>query len=207
MSRSTSPSGDAVDGPRVVVLGPPGSGKGTHARRLAARYNTPHLSTGAMLRRAIAASSPLGIRVAPVVRAGRLVDDAAIVDLVRAAILSPAAGHGWILDGAPRSVEQAQLLRPVFEAAGATRVIAIALEVPESELRRRLAERGAHHGRADDAADVIVQRFEVWAATGPALLEWYERRGMLERVDGMGPVDDVFARVVTAVERRHTPAA
>jgi adenylate kinase len=95
----------------------------------------------------------------------------------------------------------------VFEAAGATRVIAIALEVPESELRRRLAERGAHHGRADDAADVIVQRFEVWAATGPALLEWYERRGMLERVDGMGPVDDVFARVVTAVERRHTPAA
>ena len=199
---SMSPSGDAVDGLRIVVLGPPGSGKGTHARWLAERYDILHLSTGAMLRREMAADSPLGVRVASAVRAGRLVDDAAIVDLVRTAITSPAARLGWVLDGAPRSVEQARLLTPVFEAVGAMRVIAIALDVPEAELRRRLAERGDREGRADDAPEVIEQRFEVWSATGPALLTWYERRRTLELVDGVGSVEDVAARVVAAVERR-----
>jgi adenylate kinase len=76
------------------------------------------------------------------------------------------------------------------------------LDVPEHELRRRLAERGEREGRSDDDPDVIEQRFEVWAATGPELLEWYERRSLLERVNGVGSVDDVFARVVAAVERR-----
>ena len=141
MNLPMSSSIEAVDGPRVVMLGPPGSGKGTHARLLAERFNIPHLSTGALLRREMAAGSSLGVRVTAAVDAGQLVDDAAIIDLVRTAITSPAALHGWILDGAPRSVEQAQLLTPVFEAAGGTRVIAIALDVPEAELRHRLAER------------------------------------------------------------------
>ena len=204
MSVSMSPSLDAVEGPHVVVLGPPGSGKGTHARRLAERYNVVHLSTGALLRREMAAASPLGVRVAPTVRAGQLVDDAAIAELVRMGITSPAAAHGWVLDGAPRTVGQAQLLTPVFAAAGAPSVVAIALDVPEPELRRRLTERGEREGRSDDAPDVIEQRFEVWAATGPALLEWYERRSTLARVNGVGSVDDVFSRVVAAVERRLT---
>ena len=197
----TSSSNEAVDGPRVVMLGPPGSGKGTHARLLAERFNIPHLSTGAMLRSEIAAASTLGLRVAATVDAGQLVDGAAIIDLIRTAITSPDALHGWILDGAPRSVEQAQLLKPVFDAAGVARVIVIALDVPAAELRRRLAERGKREGRADDAPEIIVQRFVVWAATGPAPLVWYERRGMLQLVDGMGSPQDVASRVVAAVER------
>ena len=196
MNLPMSSSNGAIDGPRVLMLGPPGSGKGTHARVLAERFNIPHLSTGAMLRGEMAAASPLGLRVAAAVDAGQLVDDASIIDLVRTVIGSPAAFHGWILDGAPRSVEQAQLLTPVFEAAGVGRVIAIALDVPEAELRRRLAERGKREGRADDAPEIISQRFAVWAATGPALLAWYEQRGMLQLVDGVGPLRDVASRVI-----------
>ena len=204
MSLSMSPSDDAVGGPWIVVLGPPGSGKGTHARRLAERYDVLHLSTGALLRREMTAASPLGVRVASTVLACQLVDDAAIVELVRAGITSPAARRGWVLDGAPRSVGQAQLLTPVFAGAGASSVIAVALDVPEPELRLRLAQRGEREGRADDTPAVVEQRLEVWAATGPALLEWYGQRSMLARVNGVGSVDEVFARVVAAVERRLT---
>jgi adenylate kinase len=202
MNLPMSSSLEDVDGPRVVMLGPPGSGKGTHARLLAERFNIPHLSTGALLRREMAAGSSLGVRVAAAVDAGQLVDDAAIIDLVRTAITSPAALHGWILDGAPRSVEQAQLLTPVFEAAGGTRIIAIALDVPEAELRHRLAERRTREGRSDDAPEIISQRFGVWATTGQALLAWYERSGMLQLVNGTGSVQDVASRVIAAVELR-----
>lgn len=201
MSQPT-PSTPRVEAPRIVMLGPPGSGKGTHARLLAERLDIPHMSTGSLLRREIAAGSPLGRRVEATVNAGQLVDDATIVDLVRSAIASLAGGEGWILDGAPRSIEQAQLLADVFEAAGVEQLVAIALEVPEEVLRQRLLERGKRRGRADDAPEVISERFEVWAATGPALLTWYEQRGMLEQVDGTGSIEDVASKVAAAVDRR-----
>ena len=204
MNLPKSSSNEAVAGPRVVMLGPPGSGKGTHARMLAERFNIPHLSTGALLRREMAAGSSLGVRVAAAVDAGQLVDDLDIVDLVRRAITSPAAEHGWILDGAPRSVEQAQLLTPVFEAAGVAQVIAVALEVSESELRRRLAERRTREGRTDDEPEIVLQRFKVWAATGPALLDWYERNGTLRLVNGMGSPQAVASKVLEAVEHGTT---
>ena len=101
MNLPMSSPNEAIAGPRVVMLGPPGSGKGTHASLLAERFNIPHLSTGAMLRREMAAASPLGVRVAVTVDAGQLVDDAAIIELVRAAITSRCPSR-WILDGAPR---------------------------------------------------------------------------------------------------------
>jgi adenylate kinase len=183
------------------MLGAPGSGKGTHARLLAEHFSVPHLSTGAILRREIAAGSVLGSEVAAAVEAGELVDDAVIAELVGRAVSSDDARHGWILDGAPRSVAQARLIAPCLEPSGSGAVIAVVLDVPEPELRRRLSERGARERRADDAPEVVARRFDVWAVTGPALLEWFARRGILHRIDGTGSVDDVARSVTDEVER------
>lgn len=194
------PSTDApIEGPRVVMLGPPGSGKGTHSRALATHFSVPHVSTGALLRREIDIGSALGRRVAAAVTAGELVGDAAIVELVRAALDPSAAPTGWVLDGAPRTVNQARLLAPVIEHPGPMNAVAIALEVSEAELRDRLLLRGQREGRTDDEPEVILHRLALWLATGPPLLDWYERRGMLRRVDGEGSVDDVSARVIATV--------
>lgn len=183
------------------MLGPPGSGKGTHARVLSEHFSVPHLSTGAMLRGAIRAGSRLGDDVAAAVRAGELVDDEVIADLVDEVLASSSASSGWVLDGAPRSVAQARLLAPILESHGAASVIAIALDVPEHELRQRLLDRGEREGRADDRPEVVAHRLRLWAATGPPLLEWYDTRGMLHVVDGVGPVPDVSSRVIAAVAR------
>jgi len=183
------------------MLGAPGSGKGTHARLLAEHFSVPHLSTGAMLRREIAAGTALGSEVAGAVEAGELVDDAVIADLVGRAVTSSDARRGWILDGAPRSVAQAELIAPCLESSGAGPVIAVLLDVPEPELRRRLTERAARERRADDAPEVVARRFDVWAVTGPPLIDWFARRTILHRVDGTGSVDDVARRLIDEVER------
>ena len=175
--------------PRIVMLGPPGSGKGTHARLLAERLDIPHLSTGSMLRREIAAGSSLGLRVEATVNAGQLVDDAIIVDLVRSAIASLGANDGWILDGAPRSIEQATKLSDAFSALGIERVVAIALEVPEEVLRQRLLARGEREGRADDAPPPLRPVAQLHAPVRP------------RRPHGRGLVATAVSRVRLNVER------
>jgi adenylate kinase len=186
---------------RVVMLGAPGSGKGTHARLLAEHFSVPHLSTGAMLRREISAGTAVGSEVAAAVEAGELVDDALIADLVGRAVSSNDARHGWILDGAPRSVAQAELIAPCLESSGSGPVIAILLDVPEPELQRRLTERAAREGRADDAPEVVARRFDVWGVTGPPLIDWFAQRTIVHRIDGTGSADDVARRVVDEVQR------
>lgn len=198
-------SGGPVDGTRVVMLGPPGSGKGTVARALAAHFGVPHVSTGALLRREIAASSALGRRVAAAVDAGELVDDDAIIEIVRVALDPATAPDGWVLDGTPRTIEQARLLAPVIEA-GPGRVVAIALEVGDLELQERLLERGRRESRSDDAPEVVLHRLAVWKDTSQPLLDWYDRRGTLHRVDGTGSVSEVCARVIAAVTQAAAPA-
>jgi adenylate kinase len=168
---------------------------------LAEHFSVPHLSTGAILRREIAAGSALGSEVAAAVEAGELVDDAVIANLVGRAVSSDDARHGWILDGAPRSVAQAELIAPCLAPYGSGVVTAVVLDVPEPELRRRLSERGGRERRADDAPEVVARRFDVWAATGPPLLDWFARRAILHRIDGTGSVDDVARRVIVEVER------
>lgn len=180
----------------VVMLGPPGSGKGTHARTLATRLAIPHISTGALLRQEIEAQTTLGQRVADVVRGGGLVADEDIVDIVQRTLVS--AVEGWILDGAPRTVRQAELLAPLIEADSPA--IVLALEVDHDELRRRLDRRRTHEQRADDDPHVVEERIAQWSETWPRLADRYARRGMLVRVDGMGTVSETSARVSDAVD-------
>lgn len=181
--------------PRLVIIGPPGSGKGTHARALAARWSIPHVSTGALLRREIDAKTEVGRRVADTVRAGGLVADELIVELVERALAEAPAG--WILDGAPRTTRQADLLASRIEDQTA---IVISLEVAPDELRRRLSLRRDEEGRADDAADVVEERLALWAQTGPLLIDRYARSGLLVGVDAAGTIAETSARVLRAVD-------
>ena len=171
---------------KVVMLGPPGSGKGTHAVQLAQRLSVPHISTGALLRDEIAARTRLGRQVADAVRSGLFVTDEAIVELIEQRIDSRTDVDGWILDGAPRTLSQAELLAPLIE--GDDPAIVIALDVDNDELRRRLGRRRTDEQRADDDPGVVEDRLVLWADTGPQLLDRYARLGLLVLVDGSAGV-------------------
>ena len=181
---------------RIVMLGPPGSGKGTQARRLAERVGVVHVSVGALLRDEISAGSELGHRIAEQVESGDLVDDATVVDVVTQRL----AEHpdGWILDGAPRTLAQAELLAPTLEGDGRPPATVVCLDVPIDEIRDRLTSRAEREDRADDTPEVIEHRIATWAEESPPLLRRYEERSMLVTVDGTGSIDDIAERV-TAV--------
>lgn len=179
------------------MLGPPGSGKGTQARRLAERVGIVHVSVGALLRAEIERGSELGCRIGEQVESGELIDDATVVEVVIERLRSHA--DGWVLDGAPRTAAQAELLAPILEGdGGEPRATVVCLEVPVDEIRARLLGRAESEDRADDTPEVIEHRISTWAEESPPLLGRYEARGMLVRVDGSGSVDEITERV-TAV--------
>ena len=181
---------------RVIVLGPPGSGKSTHARALADHVPAVHLSVGALLRREIEERSALGLRVAATVDSGQLVADEDVLTVLEGPLGSANASGGWVLDGAPRTLEQAAVLDERLEAMRAPVELVIALEVPDDEVRRRLLKRA----RADDTAGVIDQRITGWHQEGPPVLGGYAQTDRVIAVDGVGEILDVSRRVVDAVE-------
>jgi adenylate kinase len=184
--------------PRVVLLGAPGSGKGTQASRLAADTGARHISTGDLLRAEVAAGSRLGHRVAEYLDAGELVPDQVLLQLTLPLVEAAAADHGYLLDGYPRSVEQArELAAGVSAAAGVTRVIF--LSVPRDELVGRLLRRAAEQGRSDDTAEVIHRRLQVFDSETDPLVDYYRRAGLLAAVDGDAEPDQVARRVRAAL--------
>ena len=182
---------------RVIVLGPPGSGKSTHARLLAGHLSVTHLSVGAALRHEVAKRSPLGVRIAASLGAGELVAMADVLSVLKGPLASATRSGGWVLDGAPRTFTQAVLLDGWLDSLRAPADYVIALDLPDAELRNRLVRRG----RADDAPDVVDHRLEVWQRDGLAVLAWYEQKRRLARIDGMGEIPDVARRITVAVER------
>lgn len=180
------------------MLGPPGSGKSTHAGLLAEHLAVIHLSVGAALRNEIAAKrSPLGERIAAMVAAGELVDTADVLAILETPLAAATRSGGWVLDGAPRTLTQAEVLDDWLEGLEAPVDCVIALDVPEAEVRSRLNRRG----RADDTPEVIAHRLLVWKRDGGAVLSWYETKRRLIRVDAVGDVTDVARRVTAAVEQ------
>ncbi|SDE38586.1 adenylate kinase [Thermus arciformis] len=181
-------------GEAVIFLGPPGAGKGTQAARLAEELSFKKLSTGDILRDHVARGTPLGQQVKPIMDRGDLVPDELILALIREELADRV-----ILDGFPRTLPQAEALDRLLAETG-TRLLGVVLvEVPEEELVRRLLRRAELEGRSDDNEETIRRRLEVYREKTEPLVHYYEKKGVLRRVDGLGTPEEVYARIRAAL--------
>ncbi|HEX9303693.1 MAG TPA: adenylate kinase [Thermoanaerobaculia bacterium] len=186
---------------RLIFLGPPGSGKGTQAKLLAERFGVPAISTGDMLRDAVRRGTPLGRRAQAIMEAGELVPDEVVIGLVRERVSLPDARNGFLLDGFPRTIEQAEALDRILEGNGASLDGVIKLLVPEGTLVERLLGRAALEGRSDDRRETVAERLRVYREKTAPLVEHYRGLGLLQEVDGSGSVEEVAGRIDQALVR------
>jgi adenylate kinase len=181
---------------RIVFIGPPGAGKGTQAERLVAAYGMAHLSTGDMLRAARDAQTEVGRKADAYMAKGELVPDEIIVAIIGERLQQPDCRGGYLLDGFPRTIAQAEALDRMLAEKNTPLDAVLELQVPEEELFRRLAGRG----RADDTPEVIRQRLVAYRKQTEPLLEYYGKSGLLKSIDGLGSVDEIFQRAKTALD-------
>lgn len=184
---------------RALLLAPPGAGKGTQGERLAGRHGVPHLATGDILRRHVADGTELGRQAKEHMDRGGLVPDQLVVDMVLHEIGGDEPVENFLLDGFPRTLTQADAAYEWGVRNDRVFDVVVMLEVPEDELVTRLMQRGAERGRSDDTEDVIRNRLHVYEENTAPLVQYYESRGILVRVDGTGTVEDVAARVDAAI--------
>ncbi len=196
MGEGRSPQERAPGARRLVLLGAPNSGKGTQAAVVAERLGVPAISTGDMLRGAVAAGSELGRRVKGVMDAGGLVDDALMAEVVADRLRQPDARRGFLLDGYPRTLRQAQDCERMLGELGGRLDAVVLLEVPEEALMKRALGRG----RADDRAEVVRERLRVYREATEPLVGYYRGRGLLRTVDGDQSIETVTASVLRALE-------
>jgi adenylate kinase len=182
--------------PKIVLLGPPGAGKGTQAALLASQLGVPAISTGDMLRLAVASGSELGGRVQGIMASGALVDDATMADVVRDRLDQDDAHQGFLLDGYPRTLPQAETLEGVLRGAGHELDAVLLVEVPEEELVRRAVLRARGE---DDREEVIRERLRVYREKTEPLIGYYKQRGLLYPIDGNLPVDKVTDQMLIAL--------
>ena len=184
---------------RVIFLGPPGSGKGTQARLLARRLGVPAISTGDMLRDAVRLGTPLGRRAKGIMDAGELVPDEIVIGLIEERIAAPDARGGFLLDGFPRTLEQARALGRLLQGNGASLDAVINLLVPEEALLTRMVGRASLEGRSDDRPETVRERLRVYREKTEPLVEHYREAGLLADVPGDGEIQQVAERIDRAL--------
>ncbi|CVI63248.1 adenylate kinase (plasmid) [Agrobacterium leguminum] len=190
----------------IVMLGPPGAGKGTQSSRLALSFGIPHLSTGDILRAAIRDATPLGLQAKAAVDSGALVDDATINGCVKERVAKPDVQAGFILDGFPRTIEQAQALDSILKGRGLKVDVALELVVDIEHLQQRIAKRASdaaaarHEIRSDDNEDVLRKRVDAYLTHAAPLSEFYRSQGKLVEIDGLADVETVTSKLTLAIE-------
>ncbi|EIT70633.1 MULTISPECIES: adenylate kinase [Hydrocarboniphaga] len=182
---------------RIVLLGAPGSGKGTQAKNLITHYGIPQISTGDALRAAVKGGTELGKKAKAAMEAGQLVANEIVIGIVEERLGEADARKGFILDGFPRNAAQADVLEGMLQRLGQPAIDkAIHLHVPDEEIVRRLLERAKIEGRVDDTEPVIRKRIEVYNAETKPLLDYYAAQGKLVTLEGVGDVDAIFASIL-----------
>lgn len=191
---------------RLILLGPPGAGKGTQSARLVQKYGIPQLSTGEMLRAAVAAGTPIGIKAKAIMDAGDLVSDDVVIDIVADRIEEADARKGFILDGFPRTIAQADALETMLAAKGLRLDRVIELKVDHSKLIERIVKRAedtkarGEPVRKDDDPHVFKTRLEAYRRDTSAIAPYYQARGFLTEIDGMQPIDEVWSQIQMAID-------
>ena len=181
---------------RVLLIGPPGAGKGTQAARIAAHFDLTKIATGELLREEVAAGTDLGRAAKAYMDAGDLVPDELVIAMTRARVVAANAEGGYILDGYPRTLAQAEAAYRWAKARGVPLDLALFFEIGTEELLARLAGRAREEGRSDDSEQTVRHRLEVYQAQTRPLAEYYQRRGILVRIDAVGPVDAITERIL-----------
>jgi len=187
---------------RLVLLGAPGSGKGTQAARLKTALGAPHVSTGDMLRAAVAAGTAMGLKAKAVMEAGQLVSDDILLGMLEDRLAQDDAKAGFILDGYPRNLAQADALDHLLAKIGQPLDAVIKLEVPNEAIIGRCEIRFKAEGRADDNPDTVRKRLAIYAEQTAPVADFYARRGKLQVVDGVGELDEITARITQALQAR-----
>jgi len=185
----------------ILILGPQGSGKGTQATRIAAEYGVAHVATGDMFRAAIAAGTPLGLRVEPLLASGQLVPDDLTIGLIRARLQEPDALGGFVLDGFPRTMAQAEALDAMLAGIGRGLDVVLELLVAEEICVERMLRRAREEGRGDDMPEVIAARLEVYRRETVPVVEHYRATGRLVGIRAERTPDEVFAEIQDTLEQ------
>jgi len=182
---------------KIILFGPPGAGKGTQAKLLQNEFSIPHLSTGHIFRTAIAHQTELGKKVKSILDSGGLVPDKTVVDLVEEELQKDKYDNGYILDGFPRTVPQAEAFDAFLASKNEELDAFITLTVPEEELIKRILSRG--EGRTDDTEESIKNRLAVYLQETRPVQNYYDQKGMVQEIDGTGTVEDIFGRIKSAL--------
>jgi adenylate kinase len=185
----------------ILLLGPQGSGKGTQAKRIAEEYGVTHIATGDMLRRAIAAGTPLGEQVQPILESGQLVPDDLMIELIRERLADEETADGFVLDGFPRTMPQAHALDALLREIGRDLTLAFELQVPDAVSIDRLTKRAAEEGRPDDTPEAIAERLALYHSETEPLVEHYRMNGNLVGIHGDRSINEVFAEIQRALEQ------
>ena len=184
----------------IILLGPPGAGKGTQAKRIAERLGIPAISTGAIFRTNMSEGTALGKQAALYIDRGEFVPDSVTNPMVRARLAAPDAKNGFLLDGYPRTLDQAHVLRDMLADLGITLNLVLEIEVNEDEVVARMLKRAAEEHRTDDSEPVMRHRLEVYREQTMPMATYYADQDLLEVVDGSGTIDEVTERIFAVLD-------